>query len=136
MKKVILLLAVLAGMFAGCSKDDDEGFNYDINLLIGEWRVTHVEQKDGSMFNVTSSIAESVFAPTYATFNSNGTYSGRGSFGTGSGTYTATGNTIITYIGGEEYLRYDVLALNGTECTLKMYEKGDNASIKIICKKQ
>ena len=41
---------------------------------------------------------------TYATFNSDGTYNGRGYFGNGSGTYKISGNTIICYIEGEEYL--------------------------------
>ncbi|MDR2009949.1 MAG: lipocalin family protein [Bacteroidales bacterium] len=137
MKKMFsMLMLVSVILFSGCSDDDDNGFDYDVNLLIGKWRVTHVEQKDGSYFDVTSSIAESVFEPTYATFNSNGTYSGSGEFGNGSGTYTAVGKTIITKVGGDEYLRYDVLALSGNECELKMYEKGDDASLKIKCKKQ
>jgi uncharacterized lipoprotein NlpE involved in copper resistance len=137
MKKVVfLLLAVVAVLLAGCDKDDDPKFDYDMELLYGKWRITHVEQKDGSMFDVTTPIAERVFKPTYITFNKGGSYSGSGEFGNGSGTYTATGKTIITYVDGQEYLRYDVLSLTGENAEIKMYEKGDDASMKLRVAKQ
>ena len=130
MKKLLLAIVAIVGMvlaFSGCSKDD-ESFDYPLE--------THVEQKDGSMFDVTTSDAETVFKPTYATFNADGTYSGRGFFGNGSGTYKAQGKTISCFIDGTEYLKYDVLSLSGTQCELKMYKSGSSSSIKIRCKKQ
>lgn len=136
MKKILSILILISSfLFSGCS-DDDNKFDYDINLLIGKWRVTHVEQKNGSYLDVTTTIAESVFDATYATFYSDGTYSGTGEFGDGFGTYEAEGKTIITYVQNEEYLRYDILNLNETECELRMYEDGYDVSIKIKCKKQ
>lgn len=116
----IALACMLA--LAGCSKEEGTGFDYDVNLLYGKWRVTHVMQNTGSYLDVTTSVAESVFEPTYATFNSDGTYSGSGEFGNGSGTYKAVGKTIVTYIGGEEYLRYNIVSLSGTKAELEMYE--------------
>ena len=120
-----------------CKKEESTGFDYDLNLLYGTWRVTHVMQSNGSWFNVTTEIAESVFEPTYATFNSNGTFSGSGELGNGSGTWTATGKTIITRVGGEEYLRYDVLSLSGTVAELEMYENDKPSSrMKVRVEKQ
>lgn len=141
MKKFLLTAIAIIGMvlaFSGCSKDDEpkNGFDYPLETLYGTWRITHVEQKDGSMFDVTTSVAEMAFKPTYATFNADGTYSGRGFFGNGSGTYKAKGKTISCFIDGTEYLKYDVLSLSGRQCELKMYESGSSSSIKIRCKKQ
>lgn len=141
MKKFLLTTVVLVGLvmaFSACSKDDEpqNGFDYSLETLYGTWRVTHVEQKDGSMFDVTTSVAETFFKPTYATFNADGTYSGRGYFGNGSGTYKAQGKTISCFIDGTEYLKYDVLSLSGTQCELKMYQSGSSSFIKIRCKKQ
>lgn len=140
MKKLLLTMIALVGLvvaFSGCSKSDEpNGFDYPQETLHGTWRVTHVEQKDGSMFDVTTSFAESVFEPTYATFKADGTYSGRGYFGNGSGTYKAQGKTITCFIEGVEYLKYDVLSLSGKQCELKMYQTGSTSSIKIRCEKQ
>lgn len=121
----------------GCSEDDEhQVFNYDLEMLYGTWRVTEIEQSDGSFFDVTTTVGEMVFEPTYATFNEDGTYSGRGFFGNGSGTYKAVGNTIYTYVDGEEYMRYEVISLAGNKAHLKMKENGSSSSIEIICTKQ
>lgn len=69
---------------------------------------------------------------TYATFNSDGTYNGRGYFGNGSGTYKISGNTIICYIEGEEYVRYDIIELNSNSCTLNMKIGSEEFKIKCI----
>lgn len=139
MKKLLLSMSLLLGMvvaLSGCKKDEPNTFDYPLETLYGTWRITHVEQKNGSMLDVTTPLAENVFKPTYATFNSDGTYSGRGYFGNGSGTYKAQGKTITCYIGGSEYVKYDVLSLSGQECELKMMITGNNTSSKIRCKKQ
>lgn len=141
MKNLLLTAIAIIGVvfaFSGCSKDDElqNGFDYPLETLYGTWRVTHVEQKDGTMFDITTSTAERFFEPTYATFNDDGTYSGRGYFGNGSGTYKAQGKTITCFVDGTEYLKYDVLSLSGTQCELKMYESGSTSSIKIRCRKQ
>lgn len=81
-------------------------------------------------------LAEKVFKPTYATFNADGTYSGRGALGAGKGTYKAQGKTITCYVEGKEFLKYDVLSLSGKECELKVYQTGSSSSVRIRCKKQ
>ena len=140
-KLSIWVLAAFCGLAIvslSCSKDEPQGskFDYPLEVLHGTWRVTHVEKEDGSMFDVTSPIAEKHFKPTYATFNPDWTYSGRGFFGNGSGTYKAQGKTVICYIDGEEYLKYDILSLSGNQCELKMYQTGSSSSIKLRCKKE
>lgn len=141
MKKFLLTAIAIVGVvlaFSGCSNDDEpqNGFDFPLETLYGTWRVTHVEQKDGTMFDITTYAAERVIKPTYATFNADGTYSGRGYFGNGSGTYKTKGKTITCFVDGTEYLKYDVLSLSGTQCELKMYESGSTSSTKIRCKKQ
>lgn len=134
MKKIILLFAMISFVFTSCSKDDDNNdFKYDVNTLIGKWRVTEV-QSDGKWIDVATTIGESVFKPTYATFNKNGTFYGEGFFGTGSGTYKTENSTIICYIDGDEYLRYDVISLSDNKCELKMYDNEGSAAVR--CTKQ
>ena len=140
MKRVLLTtiaIIVVVTAFVGCnSNKPNDGFDYPLKTLYGTWRITHVEQTDGTMLNVTTPLAERAFEPTYATFNPDGTYSGKGYFGNGSGTYKAEGKTITCFIDGTEYLKYDVLSLSDDQCELKMYRSGKTFSIKIRCKKQ
>lgn len=137
MKKVVLVLMstlLCLGIF-GCSSEDEDEFNYDLDLLYGKWRITHVMQSSGSYYDVTTYYAENyVMEPTYATFKSDKTYYGEGYFGNGHGTYTAIAKTITCYINNEVYMTYDVININNTTCELNM--KKDNESIKIKCKKQ
>ena len=141
MKKQLLMLAVLFGLattYTSCKKNDPTppAFEYSISTLHGTWRITHVESKDGLMIDVTNPFVAKSFKPTYATFNADGTYSGRGFLGNGSGTYKASGKTITCYIDGKEFMKYDVLSLDGNTCELKMYEPGSEQSIRIRCAKQ
>lgn len=128
MKKTFLLFfAVLSLALVGCSKDDD-GFNYDMETLIGKWRVTDVDFGKGTYTSLA-------YYPTYATFNSDGTYSGEGYFGNGKGTYEAKGNTITCFYDGEFLVSYDIISLEGNKCELKVsYYDGKNYKFK--CKKQ
>jgi len=131
MKKLILLI-IIAISFFSCSKDDNL-FNYDKAVLIGTWRMTHMEA-DGSYYDVTVFPYNTVITPTYATFYSDGKYHGFGEFGTGDGTYTAIGKSVICYINGKEYMRYEVISLTNTNCELLMVI--GNESTKIKCMKQ
>jgi hypothetical protein len=78
---------------------------------------------NGGYLNVVGTIYEDIFEPIYITFNPNGSYSGSGEFGYGSGTYKASGKTIVTYIHGQEYARYDILSLSNTAAEAEMYSK-------------
>lgn len=63
-------------------------------------------------------------------FKSDGTFYGKGYLGNGSGTYKATGNTIVTYLDGEEYIRYTVKSLSGDDAELTMSMDGESLDIK------
>lgn len=132
--RLLLLLLILSTVFTACNKDeDDEKFDYDRDLLIGKWRITHIELKDGYV-DITKYPYTLTIDPTYATFNSDGTFEGEGYFGDGTGTYKAIGKIITCYIDKEEYAKYEVLSLTGTICELKATIDGE--TIKVKCKKQ
>ena len=100
-----------------CSCSDDK------DAIIGTWELVQVKV-DGRW--------TSMIRRTYAKFNQDGTYNGRGYFGNGSGTYKISGNTIICYIEGEEYVRYDIIELNSNSCTLNMKIGSEEFKIKCI----
>ena len=117
-KTLFLLITILMISFIGCSDDDDSEYR---DAIIGTWELTQIEFGGGWT---------SIPRRTYATFNSDGTYNGRGYFGNGSGTYKISGNTIICYIEGEEYVRYDIIELNSNSCTLNMKIGSEEFKIK------
>lgn len=127
MKKLLLFLLVLPFVFASCSSDDDEDDSIK-ELIVGTWKLTHLDSGSGYM-EVPSTMTQ-----TYATFNKNGTYSGRGYFGNGTGTYNISGKIIKCYVEDELYLTYEVLNVSSTIAELKMTD-GDT-TVKIRCSKQ
>ena len=72
-KTLFLLITILTISFIGCSDDDDSEYK---DAIIGTWELTQIEFGGGWT---------SIPRRTYATFNSDGTYNGRGYFGNGSG---------------------------------------------------
>ncbi len=135
--KKFLLLFVFATLIISCSDDEDTpSFNYDMESLYGKWRVTHIQRSTGAYFDITTSVAEQTFEPTYATFNSDGSYTGEGYFGDGTGTYKAVENTITTYVDGSEYIKYDVVSFSDTTATLTMSMTGSDSELNIKVKKQ
>lgn len=134
LRTVTLMAALLcAVLFSGCTTEDEKSFDYDLNLLYGKWRVTEINAS-GGWIDVTTYPGNSEMEPTYATFNSNGTYSGSGAFGSGAGTYSAVGSTVITYIEGKEFMRYEVISLTSSRCELMMKE--GKTSLRMRCQKQ
>ncbi|MCH4895964.1 hypothetical protein E0494_04540 [Marinilabiliaceae bacterium JC040] len=136
MKKLLFLgLSVVLAFFvlSSCSKDKDkEEFDYPMESLIGKWQITHIQLEDGKMFNVSSNYG---FKATYATFKKDGTYSGMGQFGNGSGTYKAEGSTVTCYVDGKAFIKYKVISLEDDSCELDMYIPGDDKHVRIKCKK-
>lgn len=127
----VLMVAILSVGVISCSKDDDNNsFNYSMETLYGTWKISKMKMSEGGSYT------NWVLTPTTATFNSNGTYSGYGYFGNGSGTYSAKGNTITTYVGGEVYVVYTVLSLSGSTVELKMSLPDSNETIWVMCVKQ
>lgn len=121
----ILMVGLLALAFQGCSKDDDGLSNDDI---VGTWKFTEVST-NGTNF------IKWPYQSTGATFRSDGTYRGFGYFGTGSGTWKKKGKSIITYIDGKEYLRYEVKEQTSASATLVISMTGSDASIWVRCVK-
>lgn len=124
-----LTVAILSVGFASCSSDDDD-FNYSKEVLYGTWQMSEVKMSE------SGSYIKWPFQTTTATFKSDGTYSGSGYFGNGSGTYTAKGNTITTYVGGNVYMVYTVLSLTGSTAELKATLPNSNETIWIKCVKR
>lgn len=87
MKRFLLLFVAIAAVaFTGCSKDDNS-FKYG-DAIYGTWDITHIKQEDGAWLDITPAIFSKFHVS--ATFNSDGTYSGKGYFGNGSGSPSRT----------------------------------------------
>lgn len=126
-----LTVMILSLGFVSCSSDDDDDdFNFSKESLYGTWRMSEVKMSENGTY-----ISWPMRA-TSATFNSDGTYSGSGYFGNGSGTYTAKGNTITTYVSGQVYIVYTVLSLSGSTAELKMTMPGSDETLWIKCVKR
>lgn len=113
MKKELLAIVLLLFCFlfvTSCSKDDEGvsgDFDYPKDELYGTWIATSIIEK-GRLIIVED-------YPQYKmsiTFNKNGTFSGSGYLGNGSGTYKVNGKKIITYVDGEVYIVYNVESLS------------------------
>ncbi len=133
---LLLVMVLSATSFVACSSNDNDNNSELSSMIVGKWRIIQVEQNDGTMYDVTSSTAELVFKPTYATFNSDGTYYGSGYFGTGSGTYNVRGNKIYTYVGGQEYIIYTAESYTSTRATLVLSITGSTSTIRVMVAKQ
>ncbi|MBQ7997514.1 MAG: lipocalin family protein [Paludibacteraceae bacterium] len=128
MKKILSLLLFVAVLFVGCKEKNQ--FNYPLETLYGTWQFKQVK------FSPSEDYQTWLLTATYATFYSDGTYTGRGYFGNGKGTYETKGDDIITYVQGEEYATYTVLSLTGSRAELKMSMPGSSRNIWLICEKQ
>lgn len=134
MKKVLFLLAVLPMvLLSACSSDDEDSFNYPMETLYGTWEGVEIDI-DGTIIDLTDWVYSKYRFS--ATFNSDGTYSGSGYFGNGSGTYKANGDMIYTYIDGKEYLRYQVVSMQGNTSTLIMIMEGSDETLKVKVRKK
>lgn len=115
MKKVFSMMSLLVMLnfcMTSCSKDDDVDlgtFDYPTDELFGTWKASTIHVKgslrwinvdDKSQYNMS------------ITFNPDGTFSGEGYLGNGSGTYKLYGKTITTYIDGKVYIVYTVNELS------------------------
>lgn len=134
MKKILFLLAMLPMfVFTSCSKDDDPKFDYPMETLYGTWEGTGINV-DGKWIDPTDWLYTK-FAFSIK-FNSDGTYSGKGYFGNGSGTYKAEGNMIYTYISGKEYARYTVKSLSNNKAELIMSVEGSSETLELRVQKK
>lgn len=123
MKKYLMLFVVVATLI-GCSKDEKEPESPYKTSIVGTWELTHF---NGS---AVSSMPEVFNRETTITFGSNGSYSGQGIFGNGSGTYSLSGSIAKTYIDGELYHTYDVISIKDNVVEAKMTDASSTATIK------
>lgn len=135
MKKIfslMLLCAACVCVFSSCSKEE-ENFDYPMEVLYGTWEGTEMKVKD-KWIDLTN-IFYSQFAFSI-TFYSDGTYTGKGYFGNGNGTYKAEGDKIYTYVDGEEYFVYKIKSLKDNKAELLMGVTGSDDWIEIKVEKQ
>jgi heat shock protein HslJ len=124
-----MLMIISSITFTSCSNnDDDEQLSPYATAIIGTWKITHYgSQSYWLTWKKTT---------TKATFYSDGTYSGSGYFGYGTGTYTLKGSHITCYIDGLVYTQYDIISVDGGIAILDMYAGNDSdTKLTIKCKK-
>lgn len=119
---MLLLATVFA--FSACSSDDEPDTGIKENI-IGTWDATSVKV-DNEWFDITNypSLAMSI------TFDSDGSYYGRGALGNGGGTYSISGKTIKTYIDGELYGTYVVKNISSKNAELSLTIDGETMDIR------
>lgn len=126
------LFAVLMCVnFASCSDSDEDEFELTgpyATKIIGTWEITHLG--DGRVWIPWTNTR------TTATFNSDGTYSGRGYFGTGTGRFELSNSHITCYIEGEVFMQYDIVSVEGDVAVLTMYPESSSDKLTIKCEKQ
>lgn len=124
---MLLFATVLS--FSSCSKDEDESNSEIKENIIGTWEGT-AALIDGTWIDITQYPYSSRLGFS-ATFYNDGTYYGKGAFGTGSGTYKIKGNTIETYVGGELYLKYNVKTMTSTTAELTIIERTSTLDVRV-----
>lgn len=124
----MLLFATMIS-FASCSSDDDEIGLGIKERIIGTWEGT-AALVDGTWIDITH-YPYSARLGFSATFYNDGTYYGRGAFGTGRGTYKVNGNTIETYVDNELYLKYRVKEITGTSAELTIIEGTSTLDVRV-----
>ena len=122
MKKFLSMTLLFTAMFltfSACSSDDDD-FDYPMDTLYGSWEGISINV-NGGWVNITE-YPYTKFAFSIS-FNS-------------SGTYTAKGKTIITYVNNKEYLRYEVKSLSNNIAELSMTVDGSGETLEVKAKKK
>jgi hypothetical protein len=132
---MMLVVASVVFVFSSCSEDEDKNskFNYPMETLYGTWEATHIKfDADDSWTSLSWMGSKYQFS---ATFYNDGRYYGRGYFGTGWGTYKASGNIISTFVSDKEYYTYKVHSLSNSEAHVTMSFRGAE-SMDVKFKKQ
>lgn len=125
----MLLLATIVIAMPSCSDDKDEPDGGIKENIIGTWKGT-AAKVDGNWIDITKYPYSSLGFS--ATFYKDGTYYGKGAFGTGSGTYKIKGKTIETYVDGTLYLKYEVKEMTSSTAELTIVEGNSTLDVKVI----
>lgn len=131
MKKILFFMALLPMLILSSCSNDDDDFDYPMDAIYGTWDVTDIKV-EGKWYDITT-YPYTKYAMSIS-FKSDGSYYGKGYFGNGSGTYTAKGKTIITYINGKEFAVYTVKSLSDKNAELTMTIDGEVIDIKAVKK--
>lgn len=127
---IMMLFMASTVVFSSCSDDEDEP-KFDSQYakeIIGTWKVFEYGRP-----NLWSPWR---YSSTTATFYSDGTYSGKGYFGTGEGNYNLSGKNITCYIDGEVYMRYEIYSLEEDIAVLKVFiGTAPNSNMYLKCRK-
>ena len=126
----MLLLATIFIVLPGCSDDKDEPGGGIKENIVGTWTGT-AAKIDGKWIDITKYPYNTRLGFS-ATFYDDGTYYGKGAFGTGSGTYKIKGNTIETYVGGNLYLKYEVKEMTSSTAELTIIEGNSTLDVKVV----
>lgn len=133
MKKFLLVLTcviTLSLSFVSCEKE--EKFDYSMaDLCGGTWTGVAVKTQN-KWVDITSYLYSDL--QFSIRFYEDGSYYGAGYFGYGTGTYTASGKTIKTYVDGELYYTYTIISMDKDKAELTM-SRGES-SIDIRVKKK
>ena len=126
-----LIAILMCVSFVSCSNDDEDGLDISgpySTKIIGTWKLTHLG--DGNVWIPWTK------QTTSATFNSDGTYSGRGYFGTGTGTFKLSHSHVTCYVDGEIFMQYDIVSIDDNIAVLKMYPDSSSEKLTIKCEKK
>lgn len=123
----MLLAAAFGCLFSSCSKEDDESITRD--QIVGTWEGT-AAYIDGSWLDITKYPYSSQLGFS-VTFYEDGSYYGKGAFGTGRGTYRISGMTIKTYVSGELYLAYRIKSMTETTAEITIVEDSDTLDVRV-----
>lgn len=131
MKRLFTILVfTVTTLFLSCNRNE---FDYPMDTIYGTWEGIELGV-DGNWIDLTDSFfSEFRFS---ITFYEDGTYYGRGYFGTGSGTYRAKDDIIYTYVDDKPYRNYRVLSLNNNRAELEMFVDGAEGTINLKVEKQ
>lgn len=123
----LLCCVLVVSVFTACSKVDDETISKD--RLIGTWEGT-AACFNGTWVDLTNEPFSSRLGFSI-TFYKNGTYYGRGAFGTGSGAYRVNGMTIDTYVDGDLYLSYKIKVMTETTAEITIVEGTETLDVRV-----
>lgn len=130
---LILLYVAIVLSFSSCSDDEDKDVSYyPMEILYGTWEGTEI-YRDGRWIDLSNwQYKDLVFS---IKFNRNKTYSVKGFFGNGSGTYKVVRNEITIYVRGEIYLKYYFTLLSSYNEAQIVISYNDGGTIILKIKK-
>lgn len=90
-------------------------FDYDIQLLYGEWRATSLEGVPDGPIDLTNPYAKA----TYISFDKKGVYTAKGIMGDGTGRYATEDKTIYTLV-GKDNVEFEMTALDASTARIEV----------------